>query len=66
MCYEAAQQDDTYMNSLLDSEDAILVEAVNGQYYWGSGIGIYATNHTIYEHLPGENIMGKIHMNVRK
>ena len=66
LCYNAAQQNDKYYNCLIDTEDQILVEAVHGQFKWGSGLSHRATGHTMFDKLPGENRMGKVHMAVRK
>ena len=43
-----------------------MIEAVRGQYKWGSGLTKYATLRTAYEKMPGQNQMGKVHMQVRQ
>ncbi len=65
ICLHAAKQDFAYEKALLDTEGSYLVEAVIGDFKWGSGINMYATGHTLLQHIPGENLMGKILMNVR-
>ena len=64
ICYSAAKQDDDYHTALIDSE-GMLVEGVQNQYKWGSGLTIFATCRTDPEWLPGKNLMGKVHMRVR-
>ena len=65
ICYEAAKQNEEYRESLLETGEEMLVEGVNGQFKWGSGMGIRATSCTLIEKLPGENRMGFILMAVR-
>ena len=66
LCYEAAKQNDEYRDNLLETGDEILIEGVNGEYKWGSGMGLRATSCTLIEKIPGENRMGFVHMHVRK
>ncbi len=64
LCYTAATQNDGYFSTLVESEGT-LVEAVRGQYKWGSGLTVSVTSHTDPEWLPGKNQMGKVHMRLR-
>ena len=50
---------------LIDSADRVIVEAVPGQYLWGSGMDPDATFHTRKEGWPGENKLGVILMSIR-
>ncbi len=65
LCYHAALQNEEYKDTLIDSGETILIEAVNNQFKWGSGVNVYVTKHTRYDKLPGMNKMAKIHMKVR-
>ena len=66
LCYAAATQNDEYGDALVDRGEQTLVEAVTGQFKWGSGLNGFATGRVVYEKLPGQNEMGKVHMRVRE
>ena len=51
--------------ALLSSGDKILVEAVEGQFFWGSGMPAEATFNTKREAWPGKNTLGEILMRIR-
>lgn len=55
----AARQD------LLSTGDQLIVEAVPGQFLWGSGLDAEATAHTRPEGWPGKNMLGEMLMNIR-
>ena len=44
---------------------SIIVEAVNGDSFWGSGCDGYRTARTSPEDWPGDNHMGKVLMAIR-
>jgi hypothetical protein len=65
ICYHAAQQNDRYSEVLISTSGLVLIEAVRGDYTWGSGLGHDATIYTRKDKLPGANKMGSILMAVR-
>ena len=52
------------MDALQATGDKTLVEAVPGQFYWGSGLSATATLNTSADAWPGKNHLGKILMSV--
>jgi len=50
---------------LTDSTERVIVEAVPGQHWWGSGMDPDATFHTRKEGWPGKNKLGDILMSIR-
>ena len=61
-----AEQVDEVKKTLLDSEDRIIVEAVPGELYWSCGLGKEAASKTDPKHFPGQNMLGKLFMELRK
>ena len=66
VCYAAAGQCQEYKDAILSTGEKTLIESIAGEYKWGSGLNSYATLHTFIEKLPGENIAGKVVMQVRE
>ena len=65
ICLEAAHQNNRYKKNILKTDDRILVEAIQSQFLWGSGVSHVQTRHIQPDHFPGQNKMGSI-LNVRK
>ena len=66
ICYSAAKQNEDYRQYLLDSGEMVLVEAIPGEYEWGSGLSHQATQCSLLNRIPGNNRMGQILMCVRR
>ena len=66
VCLAAAQCNSEYLTHLVDTEDHPLVEGVQGQYKWGSGLNQHATSCTRFDKLSGENQICKVHMTIRQ
>jgi ribA/ribD-fused uncharacterized protein len=66
ICYQAACQNDRYNEELVSTSGLTLIEAVRGDYIWGSGLSHDATLYTQKDKLPGANKMGSILMEVRE
>ncbi len=50
----------TFREALHESEGKALVGAVNGDFFWGSGMNALSTQTTKQEYWPGKNALGKI------
>ena len=66
ICFCAALHDNMYFRELINTGDSILIEAVRGDFEWGSGMGYRETTSTVIEKIPGANKMGNILMCVRQ
>ena len=59
-----AEQVDEYRRDLLKSGKSIIAEAVPGEFFWSCGLGKESIRQP--EDWPGKNMMGKLHMELRK
>ena len=59
-----AEQVDEYRRDLLKSGKNIIAEAVPGEFFWSCGLGKESIRQP--EDWPGKNMMGKLHMELRK
>ena len=66
ICVCAALHDNAYFHELINTGDAMLIEAVRGDFEWGSGLGYRETMSTVIDKIPGSNKMGNILMLVRR
>lgn len=63
---QKARQVKEFHRELLDSGDTVLVESVQGNLDWASGLNEEATKRTPQELWPGQNKLGKLLMKLRK
>ena len=54
-----------YKDLLISSGNSILVEAVPGELFWGSGLNKQLTVTTIAKYWPGQNSLGELRMDLR-
>ena len=66
ICVCAALHDNAYFHELINTGDAMLIEAVRGDFEWGSGLGYRETMSTVIDKIPGSNKIGNILMLVRR
>ena len=66
ICLSAALQNTNYKRNILKTDNKPLIETIQGQFYWGSGLDFRQTRRINFNHLPGKNFMGKILMSVRE
>ena len=66
ICLTAATDNLTYRTNILKTRDRLLAESIHGNYYWSTGLSHKVTKQTLPDMFPGENMMGKILMKVRK
>ena len=66
ICFCVALHDNAYFCELITTGDSMVIEAVRGDFEWGSGMGYHETTSTVIEKVPGANKMGNILMCVRQ
>ena len=66
ICFCAALHDNGYFHELINTGNSMIIEAVRGDFEWGSGMGHHETTSTVIEKIPGANKMGNIPMCVRR
>ncbi len=66
ICKASANQDDAYRQAIIDTKNKTIVEAMNGDLEWASGMNWYATKHTRSDRFPGKNKLGNVLMEVRE
>ena len=60
-----AEQVQEVKQTLIDSGDRLIVEAVPGDVYWSCGLDKEAASKTDPKHFPGQNMLGKLYMEIR-
>ena len=50
---------------MIESGDRLIVEAVPGDVYWSCGLDKEAASKTDPKHFPGQNMLGKLYMEIR-
>ncbi len=54
ICKASANQDEAYKQAIIDTKNRTIVEAMNGDLEWSSGMNWYATKHTRSDRFPGK------------
>ena len=60
------EQNSEVKEFLLNTGDSVLMETVDGEYFWSAGLSREVVNKTDITKLPGKNMMGQLWMEIRQ